>query len=117
MLRNPWLGPSDNVFSASEAIEGLIAAQIRAEVKIKMDLLEKKRQNSSASPRLCPEISEYLRPWDSNSRQRIVKTALEKMEDIPSTADLAAKISEVVELAILEVLHKGIHEQMRSYMK
>lgn len=98
-------------------MNSLIAAQIKLEVKIKMDLLEKRRQNCSAAPRLCSEISEYLRPWDNNSRESMVKLALEKMEGVSSTADLAAKVSEVVESTILEVLHKGIDEQMRGYMK
>jgi hypothetical protein len=80
-----------------------------------MDKLEKRWLSPSSYPRLHPEIKEYLSPWDPESRERIAKIALEKMEGVEST-DLAARVTEAVESVILGVLHKGIDEQMRGYM-
>jgi len=81
-----------------------------------MDKLETRRLNEKAYPELRNEISRYLRPFDHNFREWIIKIALKKMEGVTST-DLAAKVLEAVESTMLEVLHKGIDEQMREYMK
>lgn len=98
-------------------MEGLIAAQIRVEVTLRMDRLERRRQNSTSSAKLYAEINDYLSPWTAESRDRIIKIALEKMEGVSSTADLAAKVTEAAEGALLEEFHKGIDKQMRGYMK
>jgi hypothetical protein len=45
-----------------------------------------------------------------------MKVAIEKMRGISGT-DLAARVTEASEAAILEELHKAIEEQMRGYMK
>lgn len=83
---------------------------------MKMDLLDKRCRDKKLYPDLCGEIETYLRPFDANFRELFIKMALKKMEGVSST-DLSAKVSEAVESAILEVLHKGIDGQMRGYMK
>jgi len=98
-------------------MEGLIAAQIKAEVNARMDKLERRRQTSASSARLYAEINDHLSPWTAASRERIVKSAIEKIQGSSSTADLAAKVTEAAEAALLEELHKGIDKQMRDYMK
>jgi hypothetical protein len=80
-----------------------------------MDTLGIRCNSQSSYPRLHPEIKEYLSPWDPESRERIAKIALEKMEGVESK-DLAARVTEAVESAILGELHKGIDKQMRGYM-
>lgn len=64
---------------------------------------------------LAKEIEEYLAPIQPESRERIAKIALEKMEGIASP-DLAVRVTEAVEAAILEEFHKGVDKRLRSYM-
>jgi hypothetical protein len=101
--------------SASKCIQGLIATQIKLEANMKMDKLEVRRSDQKLFMELRHEITHYLRPGDSNYRDRIIKIALEKFEGVTST-DLTARVTEAVESAILGKLHKGIDEQMRGYM-
>ena len=103
--------------STSEAMEGLIAAQMKLEINTMMDKLERRRQTHSVTSRLCPEISEYLQPGTGESRECIVKLAIEKMQGVSPKADLGARVTEAAEAALLEEFHKGIDQQMRGYMK
>ncbi|KAG9965001.1 hypothetical protein KCU61_g2399, partial [Aureobasidium melanogenum] len=82
----------------SQSVDGLIAAQIKLEVKIKMDILQNK--TGTRDP-LGPEIKTHLSPYTTASRERIAKIACEKMEDA-TPRDLAAKVTEAVKSAIVE---------------
>lgn len=101
------------VHSTVESLEGLITAQIKLEVKLRMDALGAKLGKDYP---LHYEIQAYLGPTQSDSRERIAKIALEKIEGVAS-ADLAARVTKSVEAAILEVFHKGIDNTLRIYMK
>jgi hypothetical protein len=107
---------SDIGYSSSEAIEGLIATQVKLEIKIRMDKLNERCSTYPSTARLVPEIKGYLSPWESASRERNFNTAVEKMEGVAGT-DLAARVTKAAETALLEEFHKGIDEQMRGYMK
>lgn len=96
-------------------MEGLIAAQIRLEVKIRMDKLEERWRNERTYPKLYHGISTYLQPSQSAPRVRIAQNALKKWEGASST-DLAARVTEAAETAILEEFHKGIDKELRGYM-
>ena len=93
-------------------MKGLIATQIKLEVKMKMNALTTKAYSSYS---LGGEIKEYLAPSQTGSREHIAKIALEKVEGNASI-DLAARIADAVQSAILEEFHKGIDQRMRSYM-
>lgn len=114
---SPWSGSFDIIFSASEAMEGLIAAQIKAEIQTRMDKLQNRLGHPKIHPELYAEIRDYLSPSQSGSRERIVKLAVEKMKGVSPTADLGAIVTEAAEAALLEEFHKGIDKQMRGYMR
>lgn len=62
------------------------------------------------------QTTEYLAPAQTDSRERIVKIALEKMKGVESV-DLAVRVTEAVEEAILDEFHKGIDRRLREYMQ
>jgi hypothetical protein len=107
---------TDIGYSTSEAIEGLIAAQIKIDVNMKMNKLEARWHARKCYPELFAEIRDHLGPSQTDSRERIMEVAIEKMRGISGT-NLAARVTEASEAAILEELHKAIEEQMRGYMK
>lgn len=82
LFKNPRSRSSDHTFSASEAMESIIAAQIRAEVNVRMDKLQQRLCNEKPHPELWSEIRDYLTPSHSSSRERIVKSAIEKMHNV-----------------------------------
>ncbi|KAH0137756.1 hypothetical protein KCU67_g15667, partial [Aureobasidium melanogenum] len=98
---------------ASLSFEGLIATQIKLEIRLKMSALSNKANSSYI---LGDEIQDYLAPGRPSSKGRIAKTALEKLEGVAST-DLAVKVIEAVEEAILDEFHKGVDQKLRSYMQ
>lgn len=104
---------SDTKYSTTESVGDLIAAQIKLEVKIKMDALWQRDRDCDP---LGPEIKNYLSPWNPASRERIAKIACEKMEGVTS-GDLAAKATEAVKSTIVEQFQKGIDQQLREIMK
>jgi hypothetical protein len=83
---------------------------------MRMDKLQERLYNKISHPELHAEISSYLQPSQSSSRERIVKNAIEKMKGVSST-DLGARVTEAAEVALLEEFHKGIDKQMRRYMQ
>lgn len=99
--------------STSQSVDGLITAQVKLEVKIKMDILQNKTGTRDS---LGPEIRTHLSPYTTASRERIAKIACEKMEGATS-GDLAAKVTEAVESTIVEQFQKGIDKQLRDLMK
>ncbi|KAH0230961.1 hypothetical protein KCV06_g6032, partial [Aureobasidium melanogenum] len=99
--------------NAAESIESLVATQIKLEVRLKMSALSSKANSSYI---LGDEIQHYLAPERPSSRERIVKIALEKLEGVAST-DLAVKVTEAVEEAILDEFHKCVDQKLRSYMQ
>ncbi|KAI5239029.1 hypothetical protein E4T43_07006 [Aureobasidium subglaciale] len=80
------------------SVEGLIQAQIKAE-----------------SAPLQVEIRSHLSPDGATIRRRVADIAYQKMEHVNSP-DLAARVTEAVESAILEEFQKGINKQMREIM-
>jgi hypothetical protein len=82
---------------------------------MRMDKLEQRGHNQTSFPGLYNEIINYLQPSSVNSRERIVKIAIQKMEGITG-ADLGTRVTTAAEAALLEVFHKGIDSLMRSYM-
>ncbi|KAI4746486.1 hypothetical protein E4T50_03184 [Aureobasidium sp. EXF-12298] len=99
--------------STVQSIEGLIATQIKLEIRLKMSALSNKANSSYI---LGDEIQDYLAPGRPSSRGHIAKIALEKLEGVAST-DLAVKAIEAVEEAILDEFHKGVDQKLRSYMQ
>ncbi|KAG9998193.1 hypothetical protein KCU78_g16562, partial [Aureobasidium melanogenum] len=97
----------------SQSVEGLIAAQVKLEVKIKMDIPQNK---TGTHDPLDPEIKTHLSPYTTASRERNAKIACERMEDVTS-GDLAAKVTEAVESTIVEKFQRGIDKQLRDLMK
>ncbi|KAG9653824.1 hypothetical protein KCU95_g15344, partial [Aureobasidium melanogenum] len=97
----------------SQSVDGLITAQVKLEVKIKMDILQNKTGTRDS---LGPEIRTHLSPYTTAPRERIAKIACEKMEGATS-GDLAAKVTEAVESTIVEQFQKGIDKQLRDLMK
>ncbi|KAH0342883.1 hypothetical protein KCU81_g5500, partial [Aureobasidium melanogenum] len=97
----------------SQSVDGLIAAQVKLEVKIKMDILQQKTGNRD---RLGTETNTYLLPWTPASRESMAMAAREKMEGATS-GDLAAQVTEAVESTIVEKFQKGIDKQLRGLMK
>ncbi|CAD0084823.1 unnamed protein product [Aureobasidium vineae] len=95
------------------AIEDLIATQIMLEVKMRIDALYKKSVSSAYV--LSKEIDQHLEPGQTSSRERIARVALEKLDGVASV-DLAVKVTEAIEAAILEEFHKGIDQKMHMYM-
>ncbi|KAI5273603.1 hypothetical protein E4T47_03220 [Aureobasidium subglaciale] len=93
------------------SVEGLIQAQIKAEVRHKMDTLDKR----AYSVPLQLQIRSHLSPDGATIRQRVADIAYQKMEHVNSP-DLAARVTEAVESAILEEFQKGINKQMREIM-
>ena len=83
---------------------------------MRMDKLVDRCNNRTLNSELYNEILNHLQPGQSSSRERIVKSAIEKMKGVLST-DLGAKVTEAAEAALLEEFHKGIDKQMRGYMK
>lgn len=81
-----------------------------------MNKLEARWHARKCYPELFAEIRDHLGPSQTDSRERIMEVAIEKMRGISGT-NLAARVTEASEAAILEELHKAIEEQMRGYMK
>ncbi|KAH0353945.1 hypothetical protein KCU83_g2694, partial [Aureobasidium melanogenum] len=100
---------------AAESIGGLIATQIKLEVKLKMSALNSRVESKWTYP-LANEIKEYLAPAQIDSRERIITIALEKLQGFASS-DLKTRVTEEVEAAILEEFHKGVDGRLRDYMQ
>ncbi|KAH0367962.1 hypothetical protein KCU65_g4355, partial [Aureobasidium melanogenum] len=96
----------------AEAMKSLLTAQIKLEVKFRMNALSTKISLNWA---LGPEIKEHLAPEQADSRERIAEIALGKLEGVESV-DLADKVTEAVKAAILDEFHKGIDNKLRKYM-